>query len=74
MALTNQQQLQNALAANIAALAQLYAQPRPDGSVDGRSNQWTAMRMALLKEQQEIRLQILMEDAPFEATVYPFES
>lgn len=74
MALTNQQLLQNALAANILALSQLYAQPRPDGSVDGSANQWTAMRRSLLEEQKMLREQILAEDSPFEIQSFPFES
>lgn len=65
-----QQTLQQALQANIAALAALSVNPRPDGSVDGQSNSWTAMRKSLLDEQQGILKQIQNCDGPFEAVVY----
>jgi len=67
----NQAVLQQALADSIAALAKLYKQPRPDGSVDGSANQWTAMRKSLLEEQKLLREQILAEDGPFEVVTYP---
>lgn len=70
MAKTNQENLQDALAANILALSKLYANPRPDGSVDGSAWQWTALRKSLLEEQQMLYEQILNADGPFEVVTY----
>jgi hypothetical protein len=45
--------------------------PRPDGSVDGSSNQHTGLRKSLLDEMALLRSQIQAEDAPFEVISIP---
>jgi hypothetical protein len=62
--------LQQALADNIAALGALSKNPRPDGTVDGTSNQWTALRKSLLEEQMQILKNIQALDGPFESISY----
>lgn len=62
--------LQQALADNIAAYAKLCINPRPDGSIDGESNQWNALRKSLLEEQKLIQQQLQSLDGPFEVVQY----
>ena len=74
MALTKQQlqqTLQQALADNIASLAALSINARPDFSIDGRSYQVTALRKSLLEEQKAILQNIQALDGPFECVTYP---
>jgi hypothetical protein len=63
--------LQQALSDNIAALAALSVAPRPDGTVDGTSNQWTALRKSLLEEQELILFRIQQVEGPWESISYP---
>jgi hypothetical protein len=67
----NQASLQQSLDQVIAAYNKMTVDPRPDGSGDGSSIQWTAMRRALQEEMQKLREQILAEDAPFEVVSTP---
>ena len=65
-----QAMLQQALADNVAAYAKLCINPRPDGSIDGESNQWNALRKSLLEEQLSLLKQIQALDGAFEVTTY----
>jgi hypothetical protein len=68
--MTSKDYIQQALDDNAAAIAKLYATPRPDSSIDGRSDSWTAMRKSLLDERQQLMILLQNEDGPFEAITY----
>jgi hypothetical protein len=65
-----QQSLVNALRSNAAALEQLYVNPRPNYSLDGRSYSWTELRKSLLEEQKSLLDQIQRLDGPFEVVSF----
>lgn len=67
---TRKENLQTALDRCTAALADLYTNPRPDYSIDGRSYSWSALRKSLLEEQMQLEEALQRADGPFEVINY----
>jgi hypothetical protein len=64
--MTAQQNLQTAYDNLAAQLASITASPKPDYSENGRSISWSAYRSSIIKDMEDLLIQIQHAEGPFE--------